>query len=237
MKKFLVDKRNQIILLLSILFLIKVPQESVRFTFWVIGGVLLASSCDVLIKHFFFQKRIIPKSAIISGFITAGILNYHEPWFVLVIFSILAIISKNIIKYRKQHIFNPANFALFGATLFKIPLTWQIESNIYLIIIFGIYIVYSIKKTTHLLGFLLFFSGLLATQGINPLTLVSWFFVFVMLIEPKTSGFGALRGFIFGSIAGVTSFLIFRFAPGYDFFVVALFVANLFNPVLKKMSI
>lgn len=234
MKKFLLDKKNQVIIFLSLLFLLRVPQANVRFIFWILGGVLIASVCDFLIKQRFFSQKIFPKSAIISGFIVAGIINYNEPWFVLVIFSVLAIISKNIIKYKKQHIFNPANLALFVATLFKVPLTWNIESNIYLIIAFGIYIAYSIRKTTHVLGFLLFFSVPLIVQQVNPLLLVSWFFVFIMLIEPKTSAHGALRGFIFGSIAGITAFLVFKFSPNYDLFVVSLLVANLFNPVLEK---
>jgi Na+-transporting NADH:ubiquinone oxidoreductase subunit NqrB len=148
---------------------------------------------------------------------------------------LLAILSKHTIKYKNRHIFNPANFALFVANLFRIPLVWNIESNIYLIIIAGIYIAYSLKKLPHIIGFLVFFSGLFATQGINPLSVVSWFFVFIMLIEPKTSGFGNLRGFVFGSIAGIGAFLIFKFAPHYDFFVGSLFVANLFNPWLERI--
>jgi hypothetical protein len=90
---------------------------------------------------------------------------------------------------------------------------------------------------THVLGFLIFFSVLFASQPTNPLLLVNWFFVFIMLIEPKTSGFGRVRGFIFGSITGITSFLIFKFFPTYDFFVSSLFIANLFNPILEKIKI
>ncbi len=56
-----------------------------------------------------------------------------------------------------------------------------------------------------------------------------------MLIEPKTSGFGMLRGFVFGSIAGVISFLVFTFFPVYDYFVVGLFAANMCNPFLNKI--
>ncbi len=237
MKKYLIDKKNQLILLLCMLFLIGVSQENVRFIFWILGGALVAAATDILIKYFFFNQKIFPKSAIISGCIVSGIINYQEPWFVLCIFCVLAVVSKNIIKYKKQHIFNPANFALFAAVLFKIPLTWNIESNIYVIIAFGLYMAYSIKKIPHVLGFLLFFSVPLVVGQINSLLMVSWFFVFVMLIEPKTSGFGRIRGFVFGSIAGLSSYLIFKLMPQYDFFVVGLFIANLCNLVLKKVKV
>jgi len=237
MKKFLQDKKNLVMLLLSALFIIKMPQGGIRFISWVLGGVVIATGCDLLIKRLFLNQAIVPKSAVISGFIVSGVIDYHQPWFILVIFTLLAIISKHIIRFKQRHIFNPANFGLFTASFFRIPLTWSIESNIYIIIPMGIYIAYSIKKLPHVAGFLIFFSGLFISQGINPLSLISWFFIFVMLIEPKTSGFSFLTGFIFGGIAGIVSFLVFKFVPQYDFFVVSLFVANLFNPLLEKMNI
>ncbi|MBI5124494.1 MAG: hypothetical protein HZA72_03655, partial [Candidatus Omnitrophica bacterium] len=69
----------------------------------------------------------------------------------------------------------------------------------------------------------------------NPFSLISWFFIFVMLIEPKTSGYGALRGFVFGGIAGISAILLFRLLPGFDPFVTSLFIANLSNPLLEKL--
>ena len=236
MRKFLSDKRNQLIVLLSVLFLFKLPQESPRFVLWVLGGIFIAASSDFIIKRFLFRQKIIPTSAIISGFIVAGIVDYHCSWHFLFIFSSLAIISKNFIRYKEHHIFNPANFALFIATLFKIPLTWKIESNISLIIAFGIYIAYTFKKVPHILGFLIFFSGLLLTQQVNPLLLISWFFIFIMLIEPKTSGTGLTKGFTFGSIAGITAFLVFKFIPTYDLFISSLFVANASSVALKILK-
>lgn len=236
MEGFLRDKRNLVILLLSILFVIKIPQENTRFVFWILGGIVSASSCDILINLVFSRRRIIPESAVISGFIVSGILDYHQHWAILIIFSILAVLSKHIIRFKGKHIFNPANFALFAAAFFKIPLTWSIESNVYIIIAAGIYIAWSIKKLPHILGFLFFFIMLFAFQGANPFQLISSFFLFIMLIEPKTSGFGKLRGFIFGGIAGIASFLIFKFSPQHDFFVGSLFIANLFNPLLEKIK-
>ena len=230
------DKRNLIIVLLSILFIIKIPQGGVCFILWVLGGIIIAAASDILITRVLLRQKLIPKSAVISGFIVSGILDYHQPWFILAIFSILAILSKHSIRFKGRHIFNPANFGLFTAALFGIPLTWSIESNIYIIIAVGIYIACSIRKLPHVAGFLIFFTGLFATQGGNPFLLISWFFIFVMLIEPKTSGFGNLRGFIFGSIAGMASFLIYKFLPQYDFFVGSLFIANMFNPLLEKIK-
>jgi len=237
MKNFFRDKKNIVILLLGALVAIGITGKDTRFLWWILTGVSVAASADLAINRFFLKRNIIPKSAIITGFIVAGVIDYREPWFLVVVFPLLAIISKYIVRYKKKHIFNPANLALFTATVFNVPLTWNIESNIYLIILIGLYLAYSIKKIPHVAGFLGVFIALFVLQGVHPFMLVSWFFVFIMLIEPKTSGFGLSRGLIFGSIAGLASFLIFKFSPIYDLFISSLFVANFFNPFLGRIKI
>ncbi len=233
MIKYFKDIKNIVILTLVVLFAIKIPQENLRFDLWILTGVFCAALFDLLIH----RKIFFPKSAIISGFIIAGIINFQEPFWLIIVFSAIAIASKHLIKINKKHFLNPANTALLVATVFNIPLIWSIESNIYIVIIAGIYFVYRLKKWGHVLGFLIPFSLLMLFRDTNPLLMISWFFLFIMLIEPKTSGAGFLRGLIFGAIAGVASFLVFTFSPQYDFFVVGLFVANLCNPVLDKLLV
>src|SRR3989338_5839887 len=145
-KAFLEDKRNVVILLLSILFFIKAPQEGKKFIFWIAYGVSTCVILDLLIHNLFIKERPFPKSAIITGFILSGILDYNQPLFLLAILSVLAIASKYTLKFKDRHIFNPANFGLFLAVLFKLPLTWKIEVNIPLIIIVGIFLAYSFRK-------------------------------------------------------------------------------------------
>ncbi|MCF7908074.1 MAG: hypothetical protein K9L86_04300 [Candidatus Omnitrophica bacterium] len=237
MRKFLKDKKNIVIVLLSALSLMMAVQEGLRFLFWVLGGLVSASLADYYINKVFSRRRVSVKSALITGFIVSGVLDYHQAFYILVIFSLLAIVSKHLLRFRKKHLFNPANFALFLAVLFRLPLTWHIEANIFLIIVVGIYLAYVFKKIPHILGFLVFFLSLFVLERVNPFSILSFFFLFIMLIEPKTSGFGALRGFIFGSLAGIFSFLIFKLFPGYDFFIGSLFLANCFNPILDRIKL
>ena len=213
MTGLLKDKRNIVIAVLAALFLTKIPQEGQRFALWVLGGVAFSSAIDFSINRIFLGHAILPKSAVVSGFIVSGILDYKEPWFVLVSFLAIAVLSKYIIRFKGRHIFNPANFGLFFAALLKMPLTWKIESNIPLIILAGIYLAYSLKKLPHIAGFLTFFIVLFSISGTNPIGMVSWFFLFIILIEPKTSGYGAGRGFVFGSIAAIASFLTYKIFP------------------------
>lgn len=233
-KDILRDKKNIVILLLLLLILIRLSQAGARFALWAVAGISFSAFFDLLVNRIFLKKTIFPKSAIISGLILAGVLDYREQFLTLFIFALLVIISKHILKFREKHIFNPANFALFAAVVFRYPLTWHIESNTYLIVIIGLYLAYTLGKIPHITGFLVPFSLLFFLGGINPFSLISWFFLFIMLIEPKTSGFGMRRGFIFGAIAGVSSYLFFKFLPRIDLFVGSLFVANLFNPLFES---
>ena len=199
---------------------------------------ILCSGFDILINKLFLKRTIFPKSAIITGFILSGILDRGQPLVILAALCLVAVGSKYVLRVKGKHIFNPANIGLFVAVALQLPLVWTIESNIYLIMIVGLYLAYSYKKIPHIVGFLvvfIVFFGLLERS--NPLQVLSWFFLFVMLIEPKTSGYGLWRGSAFGGIAGFVSVLAFHFLPNMDPFVSSLFVANLCNPVLDRFFI
>jgi len=200
MRNFLKDIENVVITLLTLLTVTAASHTGMRFVLWVAGGVSICALLDFLTNRLIFKRVVVPKSAIISGFIVSGILDWYQPWYILFIFSALPVISKHLVRFKGRHIFNPANFALFIASLSRVSLTWSIQSNAYIIIAVGIYIAYKLKRLPHIIGFLLTFIVLFAAGGINPLMLVSWFFVFVMLIEPKTSGPGRAGGFVFGAI-------------------------------------
>lgn len=235
MMRLFKDIKNVVILLLLLLFFIQIPQENIRFVLWILTGVLFAVITDLAIYYTQHKKLFLPKSAIITGFIVAGIISFQEPFWMTILFPIIAIAAKHVIKIHHKHFLNPANTALFIATLFNISLSWSLESNIYILIIAGLYFVYRLKKWGHILGFFIPLSVLLLLRGTNPLLMISWFFLFIMLIEPKTSGIGFLRGLIFGTIASLSSFVILIFIPQYDFFVFGLFITNLCNPLLDKL--
>lgn len=237
MMKFFADKKAIVILLLSALTLIKSAQESFAFLLASVITVFTCAAADILINRIFFKKRISANSAIISGLIIAGVTDYRLPWHTLILLAGTAIASKYLIRYKHRHIFNPAGFAIFIAILLKVPLLWNIESNIPLIIIAGIYLAYAFKKLFHVVGFLIIFSLGFFILGERPFSLISWFFLFIMLIEPKTSGYGRLKGFTFGGIAAFLSCLFYKFLPGYDFFISPLLIANASLIFLDKIKV
>lgn len=228
------DKKFQLIVVLFILAVLAAFRHGWPLFWWIAFGASYSAILDSAIWKIGNNKTIIPLSAIITGLIVSGILNHQSGILWLVVFISLAIISKHIIRINNAHVFNPAIFGLLSATLLGFPLIWPIEANIYLIILAGIYFAYSFKKIPHVLGFLIFFCSAFFIIRTNPLLLVSWFFVFVMLIEPKTSGYGDVRGFIFGALSGIFSIAVYKLLPQYDFFVVSLAFANSSRVLLDK---
>lgn len=234
MRKLLFNPWNIVLTLLCVLFVIQIPNESLRFVIWVAVGVTTAALSDTLLCFARDHKIIFPRSAMISGLIVSGILSYQEPLYYIILFSSIAILSKHIIRYRHHHLFNPANFALAIATLLSFPLSWTIESNIYLIILVGILLIVRLKKIFHVASFIFCFSALfLIFEQSNPLLILSWFFICIMLIEPRTSGNGWKQGVTFGSIVGAVAFLAYYFLPQYSFFVLALLFGNLYIAVSR----
>jgi len=235
LKRFVENRKNSLILLLTILLAIKVPAGGEQFLLWIGAGVVTAAVIGFLLNKIFRKKRVSLQKALITGFIVSGVLDYTLDWPILVIFTAAAVLSKFIIRVNNKHVFNPAGFGLFAAALFSQPLTWDIESNVYLIIAAGVYLAVSSRRWPLVLGFLLAFSGAFYFSGENPLELVNWFF-FIMLIDPKTSAFGIGKGLVSGGMAGVAGFLTFKFLPRLDMFVAALIAANVFNAAFSLIK-
>lgn len=233
-KRFISNKKNIVIVVLGVLCVLNIPESGARFLFWVAGGILTCCALGVSLNRIFRKGKVSLQSAVISGFIVSGILDYRLDWHVLVFFAAVAIVSKFVIRIHNRHVFNPANFGLFIASFFKQPLTWNIESNTYVIIAAGIYLALSLHKWPHVLGFVLVFFSAFSLSGFSPFDMISWFFLFIMLIEPKTSGFGIREGLVFGGISGLASFIMFRFIPRIDIFVASLIAANIFSAVIAN---
>lgn len=229
-------KTTILLLLIGILTVIAVSQENARFAGWMLMGAALSCAAEYTVSKLIGKKGIFSTSALVTGLIVAGVIEYHQPFFVLVIFSCLAIISKYTIRFNNKHIFNPANFALFIATLSGVALTWGIESNKFLVIVAGLYIMFAYRRGAVVISFLAAFLLLFSFYKINPVGVISWFFVFIMLIDPKTSPEGARQGVIFGSLVAAVSFIMFKYVPRCDPYVTGLFVAGLASPLIERLG-
>ena len=207
----------------------------------------MAFNLDILIKRWKTKSWRIPETAIISGLFIGTILGEGELWYIVVIASAIAMLSKHIIRFKGKNIFNPASFGLVAVSIiFSVSHGWWASSNIYATILFGLFIAYWFQRFHLVLGFwvpfalLSVFLTLFVTK--QPLDVVgpflnntALFFSFLMLTEPKTSPIQPKGRVMFGVLVAIF-YLIFRFFTPGNSILLGLLLANLFVPFINKIE-
>ncbi len=163
---------------------------------------------------------------------------------VAVLASVLAIGSKYVIAWRKQHLFNPVAFGAFVLSLFGIGgAVWWIGSPLLApaTVIVGTLIVWKIRRVPLAVGAVL--ASVLVTlvlewqAGAPPLLvlaphLLSWpilFFASVMVTEPQTAPGRTREQWLYGAGVGALSAVPFHIGPIFSSPELALLVGNLFS--------
>jgi Na+-translocating ferredoxin:NAD+ oxidoreductase RnfD subunit len=227
--------------LLLVLAAIGIFQQGYRDTFvLLILAVSTSVFLDLYIRYFKTKRIIFPSSAFISGMIIALVLSAVNKWYIPVIASCVAILQKNIIRYQGKHIFNPATFGLLFVTfIFSAPLSWWGQSFPLLIVLIGAFVCYKMKRLKLPIVFIASFiilNNLFNRQSpLDSLLLTNIFFVFVMLIEPRTSPVTNKGIVIYPVLVALFSFIFFKLIPQYSFFLLALALGNMFVPLLNML--
>jgi len=121
----------------------------------VLISVLATAIADLIINYLKFKTIEFPYSAFISGIFIGGLLTQNLQWYVYVLAGIIAIASKHLLTVNHHHIFNPANFGILMVFLvFKASNTWWISSPFYLVILFGLFILWRLKRFDLAISFL-----------------------------------------------------------------------------------
>lgn len=228
----------------------------------VIIAVITTTTLDFLIEYFKSKKNkknrmsnstfssyiFFPQSALISGLFIGGLLTQNLQWHVYIFAGAIAILSKHLIKARQRHIFNPANLGvLLASIIFGAAHTWWISSPLILVMLFGLFILWRLRRLDLSISFLLSYYliisalGMIKGSGLSEIYYaimhggVIYFFSMFMLIEPKTHPSAGRQRIVYGILVAVL-FVAFNFyVPKYDL-PLALAVGNLFVPVLNSLK-
>ena len=169
----------------------------------VLIAVGIAALLDLLIGYFKSKTWAFPQSAMITGLLIGGLLSQKMPWYIYFIAPAAAILSKHLIRFNNRHIFNPANFGiLIVALAFGAIHSWWIASPVILVLIFGVFIIWRLRRLDLALSFLISYFALASIiglfQGAQIIDAyysiinggIIFFFSMYMIIEPKTNPFG-----------------------------------------------
>ena len=216
---------------------------------------------DLFIEYFKSKEWIFPQSALISGLFIGGLLTQGLQWYVYVIAGAIAILSKHLIKFQQKHIFNPANFGvLIVSIIFGVLPTWWISSPLILVLIFGIFILWRLKRIDLELSFMAAYFILIFLINIsNPVTCgmmgmrcpmqpspltdtyysiinggVIYFFAMFMLIEPKTNPRN--NRIHYGILVAVMLIAAEKLIPQHSI-PVALAIGNILVPLFDRFKL
>ena len=212
----------------------------------VLIAVITTTILDFAINYFKFKTFEFPQSALISGLFIGGLLTQNLQWYVYVLAGLIAILSKHLIKIQQKHIFNPANFGvLLVSIILGVSHTWWISSPLILVFIFGIFVIWRLKRFDLTISFLISYylinSIIEISQGAGfqeiYFTIINggviFFFSMYMLIEPRTNPIK--YRIIYGILVAVLFIIFHFFIPRHDL-PLALAIGNILVPILNKLN-
>jgi len=237
-------KSRLIIYLICFAGFLAVTDRDFAFLFAVILAVAAALTTESVVLYFKTKTIRITESAIISGLIVGCVISSSELWWKFLCASSVAILSKHLIHFRKRHIFNPAAFGLFlTLILLGASTQWKGTYLWYVIIPFGLYFAYKTRKAEILLGYAVFFLLLFGAQAlVQKVSLLgifgylNYFYIFVMVIEPRTSPVNKTGKFIFGAGIATLIFVLTQAGVKFEVELFSLLAMNAAFPLVDKLS-
>lgn len=180
-------------------------------------SLIAAISADSFITYVKTKKTIITESSVVSGLIIGYVISTDQPWWLIALTSIMAIASKHLIRFKARHIFNPAGFGiLIAAFLLGVSTEWKGAYLWYIIIPFGIYFVFKIKRQEIIASYFISSFLLFGCQAIahrvnifNIFEYLNYFFIFIMLIEPMTTPVKPAGKIFFGTGVAILIFIFY----------------------------
>ena len=204
----------------------------------VMSAVLVDSVASYLRK----KEFVLTESSIITGLIIGYVLSNSQAWWITALASVVAISSKHLIRFKSRHVFNPAGFGVLMAVfLLGASTEWKGAYLCYIIIPFGIYFSFKIRKLELVAGYftasLILFGSQALIQRVNILDVfgyLNYFFIFIMLIEPMTTPVYRAGKIMFGLGLGALVFILYLFGIK-EAELLALLFFNLSTPLLNKV--
>ena len=240
------DPRVRIFYILLFIWIIAIIQnptwQNITFPLF---SIILFSILDLTFHFIKTKKLYYPFSSFVSGLLVGLIIHPSGGILAIILACIFGFISKQFIKYKNRHIFNPAAFGIVVSSLILgFPVSWWSVTPgkifILLTIISGL-VLWKLRRMHMPIIFLVgYFIFLAVSQGIKPAISLTidgtvFFFAFIMLTEPMTSSISGFWKWAFGFV--VLSGIIVSYLMKISFadpLLLSLLIANLLVKITNK---
>lgn len=234
--------KNQLIIFLSVFAIyLSILDGNVDFLSAIFIAVFSAVFLDSMITYLKTRRLRIIDSSLITGLIIGYVISAGVPWWKFLLASIFAIGSKHLIRIKGRHLFNPAAFGIFLAViLLGVRTQWRGTNLWYILVPAGVYFAWKIRKLliagSYIFSSLILFGVYALVQKLPLLDVLkyqNYFFIFIMLIEPKTSPIRTKGKMIFSLAVAVLVFILTLCGVQFD---VELFSLLVFNPFVLTIK-
>jgi Na+-translocating ferredoxin:NAD+ oxidoreductase RnfD subunit len=248
-RRFFATPKGLLIILLAILAALAALSEGARLIApGLCSAVVAAALIDIPILRWRSRLWQVPSGAILTGLLVAMVLSPHEPWYVPAVTSVIAIVSKYLLRTRTANVFNPAalglvvTFYLFDTgqswwgALPEAP-PWAFAA----MLAAGLFIADRVNKLPMVLAFLgAYFALFTATAFVSaPDTVVeifrtpdapaALFFAFFILTDPPTSPVLYGNQIICALIVAGASFAVFEWVGAAHYLLAGVLVGNIWE--------
>lgn len=248
-RKFFQTPKGLVTLILVILTAIAAPGQGFRIAMAGMASAAFAAGVvDLLIIRIRKTVWEFPSGAVLTAMIVAMVLRAQEPWYVVTITSVTAVLCKYIFRSRSANVFNPAALAIiasfyvfhtgqswWGALPDVFPITKAV------LLAAGVYITDRVNKMPLVLTFLgAYFLLFTVTSFVaNPLSVAEVFrtpdleaalyFAFIILTDPPTSPAKYPDQIMCGVIVAVVSYLFFEWAGVVYYLLAGVLAGNVWE--------
>jgi Na+-translocating ferredoxin:NAD+ oxidoreductase RnfD subunit len=248
-KKFLKTPKGLLTVILVLLAVIAAPGEGLRTVMpGLLSAVVIAGAVDTAIIRLKKQAWEFPSGAVLTAMITSMVLRAQEPWYVVAITSVAAILSKYLFRSRHANVFNPAALAIIASfyvfhtgqswwgALTEVPLLMQS-----ILLAAGIFITDRVNKMPLVLAFLgTYFLLFTVTAFVgnprwvseiyrSPDLEAALFFAFIILTDPPTSPAKYPDQIVCGVLVAAVSFAFFEWAGVVYYLLAGVLVGNVWE--------
>lgn len=213
-----------------------------------LSAVGAAAILDVLILRTRHTRWELPSGAVLTALIVCMVLSPQTPWYVLVLISAFAIISKYAVRTRAGNVFNPAALAIVATfPLFREGQSWwgalpEVRPVVQVALLMtGVFIADRVNKMPLVLAFLAAYYLLFTISAFmsDPawvseifrtpdLQAVVFFAVFI-LTDPPTSPVRYADQLVFAMIVAAASFAIFEWTGAVYYLLAAVLIGNVWE--------
>ncbi len=247
---FLKSPKGLLTILLVLLTALAAPGEGARVVMLNMGAAVLAAGIvDLVVLRLRKGEWEYPSGAVLTAMIVAMVMRAQEPMIVPVVTSVVAVLSKYVLRTRQANVFNPAALALvlmsylmphgqsWWGALSEVSPVWLRAA----LLVGGLYLTSRVNKLPLVLSFLgAYFCLFTATAFLgdprhvaeifrSPDLEALLYFTLIILTDPPTSPAKYQGQWAFGIIAAAASYAVFMVFGSVYFLLAGVLVANIWE--------